>query len=122
MIVAMRSGFSLQAMTHGVPPHLGQVSMSMEKTRLKRCIHAMGASGWPGFDASGSRLVQCQYDRKGGGLRRAGTQLFDVSAIFSAWDIRKGYYAGPPTCMGLTMMAGTLNEISKALSLYSCLA
>ena len=29
---------------------------------------------------------------------------------------------GPPTCMGLTMMAGTLNEISKALSLCSCLA
>ena len=31
----MTSEFSMQAMTRSVPPHLGQVSMSMAKTRRR---------------------------------------------------------------------------------------
>ena len=52
----MTSGSSMQAMTRRVPPHFGQVSISMANTRFSRCIHVMGASGWPGFACSGSRL------------------------------------------------------------------
>ena len=52
----MTSGSSMQAMTRSVPPHLGQVSMSMEKTRFRHCIGVMGASGWSGLGCSGSRL------------------------------------------------------------------
>ena len=52
----MTSGSSMQAMTLSLPPHLGQVSMSMAKTRLRRCIHVMGAIGLSGACALGSRL------------------------------------------------------------------
>ena len=55
-ILAMMSGSSMQAITRSLPPHLGQVSMSMEKTRLRRCIHVMGASGLSGAFAVGWRL------------------------------------------------------------------
>jgi hypothetical protein len=37
---------SIQAMIHNVPPHSGQVSMSIAKTRWRRCIQLMGAGGW----------------------------------------------------------------------------
>ena len=49
----MTSGFSMQAMTRSVPPHLGQVSMSMAKTRFRRCIGVMGARGLSGFSWRG---------------------------------------------------------------------
>ena len=61
----MTSGFSMQAMTRSVPPHLGQVSMSMAKTRFRRCIQVRGARGlsgcsWPGlrFGTTDSRCLQ----------------------------------------------------------------
>ena len=61
----MPSGFSMQAMTRSVPPHLGQVSMSMAKTRfqaLHRCHGARGLSGfsWRGlrFGTTHSRCLQ----------------------------------------------------------------
>ena len=38
----MTSGVSTQAMTRNVPPHTPQCSMSMWKTRLRRCIQLMG--------------------------------------------------------------------------------
>ena len=38
----MTSGVSMQAMTRNVPPHTPQCSMSMWKTRLRRCIQLMG--------------------------------------------------------------------------------
>ncbi len=61
-IVAMTSGSSMQAMTRSVPPHFGQVSMSMANTRFSRCIHVMGAGDGPGFACSGSRLgtIRCR--------------------------------------------------------------
>lgn len=46
----------MQAITRSLPRHLGQVSMSMAKTRLRRCIHVMGASGLSGASALGWRL------------------------------------------------------------------
>ena len=39
------SGASMQAMTRSVPPHTPQCSMSMWKTRLRRCIQLMGGGG-----------------------------------------------------------------------------
>ena len=43
-MVAMTSGSSMQAIVLSLPPHLGQVSISMAKTLFKRCIQVMGAS------------------------------------------------------------------------------
>ena len=40
-------GSSMQAMTRSLPPHSGQVSMSMANTRLKRCIRVRGMSNDP---------------------------------------------------------------------------
>ena len=42
----MTLGSSMHAMTRSLPPHLGQVSMSMEKTRFSRRIQLIGAVGW----------------------------------------------------------------------------
>ena len=44
-MVAMTSGSSMQAIALSLPPHLGQVSMSMAKTLFKRCSQVMGARG-----------------------------------------------------------------------------
>ena len=55
-IVAMTSGFSMRAMTRSLPPHLGQVWMSMAKTRFGRRIQVMGARGLSGFSWRGSRF------------------------------------------------------------------
>ena len=52
----MTSGFSMQAMTRSVPPHLGQVSVSMANTRFRRCIGVMGARGLSGFSWRGLRF------------------------------------------------------------------
>ena len=52
----MTSGFSMQAMTRSVPPHVGQVSMSMAKTRFGRCVQVMGARGLSGFSLRGLRF------------------------------------------------------------------
>ena len=43
----MTSGVPMQAMTRSVPPHTPQCSMSMWKTRLRRCIQFMGGGGAP---------------------------------------------------------------------------
>lgn len=40
------SRFSARRYTLSLPPHLGQVSMSMAKTRFNRCIQDRGARGW----------------------------------------------------------------------------
>ena len=50
------SGFSMRAMTRSLPPHLGQVSMSMAKTRFRRRIQVMGARGLSGFSWRGLRF------------------------------------------------------------------
>ena len=55
-IVAMTSGFSMRAMTRSLPPHLGQVSMAMAKTRFRRRIQVMGARGLSGFSWRGLRF------------------------------------------------------------------
>ena len=34
---------------------------SIANTRFNRCIHVMGASGWPGFAGSGSRLGTIRF-------------------------------------------------------------
>ena len=52
----MTSGFSMRAMTRSLPPHLGQVSMSMAKTRFRRRIQVMGARGLSGFSWRGWRF------------------------------------------------------------------
>ena len=44
-IFAISGGSSMQAITLSLPLHSGQVSMSMAKTRLSRCIQLMGAKG-----------------------------------------------------------------------------
>ena len=61
-VVAMTSGSSMQAMTRRVPPHFGQVAISMANTRFRRCIHVMGAGDGSGFACSGSRLgtIRCR--------------------------------------------------------------
>jgi hypothetical protein len=41
-IFAISGGSSMQAMTRNVPPQSGQASMSMAKTRLRRCIYDIG--------------------------------------------------------------------------------
>jgi hypothetical protein len=53
---AMTSGSSMQAITRSLPPPFGQVSISMAKTRLRRCIHVMGARALWGASALGWRL------------------------------------------------------------------
>ena len=52
----MTPGSSMQAITRSLPPHLGQVSMSIANTRFRRCIQVMGARGLSSFGRSGSRL------------------------------------------------------------------
>jgi hypothetical protein len=37
----------MQTITLNLPPHSRQVSISMVSTRLRRCIHDMGALGLP---------------------------------------------------------------------------
>ena len=50
-------GVSMQAMTRSVPPHTPQCSMSMWKTRLRRCIQLMGGGGaWGSRAARWARL------------------------------------------------------------------
>ena len=46
-------GVSMHAMTRNVPPHTPQCSMSMWKTRLRRCIQLMGGVGAWGSRAGG---------------------------------------------------------------------
>ena len=49
-IRSMRSGASMHAMTRSVPPHRGQCSMSIWKTRMRRCIQFIGEVGaWRAF-------------------------------------------------------------------------
>ena len=60
----MTSGSSIQAMPRSVPPHLGQVSMSIENTRFKRCIQIMGATGLSGSGSLGSRFASTPSRRK----------------------------------------------------------
>ena len=57
----MTSGFSMQAMTRSVPPHLGQVSIGprsdrWRRTRFRRCIQVKGARGLSGFSWRGLRF------------------------------------------------------------------
>ena len=47
---------AMRAMTRSLPPHLGQVSMSMAKTRFGRRIQVMGARGLSGFSWRGLRF------------------------------------------------------------------
>ena len=46
-------GASMQAMTRNVAPPTAQCSMSMWKTRLRRCIQLMGGGGAWGSRAAG---------------------------------------------------------------------
>ena len=57
-MVAMTSGASMQAMTRSLPPHLGQVSTSMAKTRCRRRIGVMGARGLPVFSSPASASIR----------------------------------------------------------------
>ncbi len=46
----MTTGSSIQAMILTAPPHLGQVSMSILKTRLSRCAQVIAMDGmYAGF-------------------------------------------------------------------------
>ena len=51
----------MQAMTRSLPPHLGQVSMSMAKTRFRRRIRVMGARGLSGLFAA-RMLMSIDHD------------------------------------------------------------
>ena len=46
----------MQAIVLSLPPHLGQVSISMAKTLFKRCIQVMGARGLSLVFSLGSRF------------------------------------------------------------------
>ncbi len=52
----MTSGFSMQAMTRSVPPHLGAGLDVDGETRFRRCIGVMGARGLSGFSWRGLRF------------------------------------------------------------------
>lgn len=52
----MTSGSSMQAITRNLPPHFGQVSMSIENTRFSRCIQVMGARVLSVFSSLGLRF------------------------------------------------------------------
>ena len=71
--VAMTSGFSMQAMTRSVPPHLGQVSMSMPKTRFRRCIQVMGQGAYPAFHGEVCVLARRTHDACDSARTRRGT-------------------------------------------------
>lgn len=56
----MTSGSSIQAMIRTDPPQLGQVSISMPKTRSRRCALLVAARRSPAVGSSGVSLVSCR--------------------------------------------------------------
>jgi hypothetical protein len=72
----------VQAMTRSFPPHSGQVSMSIAKTRLRRCIHWTGSPG-----AAEHRDVRERPAHGGGWFVRVdlapGLAWHDAGAVFA---------------------------------------
>jgi len=56
----MTSGSSMHAMIRIAPPQAGQVSMSIPKTRLRRCAQVIAARRSAGVRSSGSAVVACR--------------------------------------------------------------
>ena len=56
----MTSGSSMHAMIRIAPPQAGQVSMSIPKTRLRRCAQVIAARRSDGVRSSGSAVVACR--------------------------------------------------------------
>ena len=59
-IFLITSGSWIQAMIRSAPPQAAQVSISMPKTRLRRCAQLIAARRSAGVGSSGSALVACR--------------------------------------------------------------
>ena len=68
-------------MTRNVPPHTPQCSMSMWKTRLSRCIQAMGAGAWNEGGEAGDEVDGVEHDMRGAVTEGVLESIHDLPAV-----------------------------------------